>query len=144
VALSGADTIDGTAASLVLNAAGAAVSLVSDGLSNWAIKHQRGKQTLASTDLSDTTAPTSWTPTDQSGAALTFTSVSANTTKIGNIVYAYGTLTYPVTASGACAKISLRWRCRTKPMRKCRARGQLPGSQTLDYPAPRHQRGTDH
>jgi hypothetical protein len=43
VALSGADTINGAAASLVLNIAGSAVALVSDGLSNWAIKAQLGK-----------------------------------------------------------------------------------------------------
>lgn len=52
-------------------------------------------------------APTSWTPTDQSGAALTFTSVSAMYQQVGNIVYAYGTLTYPSTADGTSAKISL-------------------------------------
>ena len=42
-----------------------------------------------------------WTPTDNSGASLTFTSVSAGYTKIGNIVFAYFTLTMPSTVSGA-------------------------------------------
>lgn len=59
------------------------------------------------TYLSDVTAPTSWTPTDQSGASLSFTSVSANYTKIGNMVYAYGTLTFPSTVSAAAVTISL-------------------------------------
>lgn len=55
----------------------------------------------ASTDLSDTVAPTSWTPTDQSGASLTFTSVTALYTKIDKRVAAQFTLTYPSTANGA-------------------------------------------
>jgi hypothetical protein len=53
------------------------------------------------------TPPTSWTPTDQSGASLSFTAVSAQYTQIGNMVFAYGTLTYPTTADGSAAKISL-------------------------------------
>lgn len=48
-----------------------------------------------------------WTPTDQSGAALTFTSVSTSYTQIGNMVFAYGRLTYPATVDGSTAKISL-------------------------------------
>jgi len=51
--------------------------------------------------------PTPWSPTDQSGASLTFTGVSCQYTQIGNMVYAYGTLTYPSTASSANAIISL-------------------------------------
>ncbi len=54
-----------------------------------------------------TVAPTTWTPTDQSGASLSFTSVSAQYVQIGNLVFAYGTLTYPSTADGTAAKISL-------------------------------------
>ena len=54
-----------------------------------------------------TVAPTSWTPTDQSGASLTFTAVSAQYCQYGNIVIVYGTLTYPTTADGSSAKISL-------------------------------------
>lgn len=53
------------------------------------------------------TACTSWTPTDQSGAALTFTAVNAQYCQYGNIVFAYGTLTYPSTADGSVGKISL-------------------------------------
>lgn len=61
----------------------------------------------ASIDLSDSTAPTSWTPTDQSGAGLTFTGVNAAYCKIGNVIFAYGTLTYPSTADTHNATISL-------------------------------------
>lgn len=51
------------------------------------------------------TAPASWTPIDSSGAGLTFTGVSANWVQIGNMVHAYGALTYPSTANGANATI---------------------------------------
>lgn len=53
------------------------------------------------------TGCTSWTPTDQSGASLSFTAVSAQYCQYGNIVIVYGTLTYPTTADGSSAKISL-------------------------------------
>ncbi len=61
----------------------------------------------ASTDLSDTTAPTTYSPTDLSGASLTFTGVSVRYSKIGNLVSVYGTLTYPATADATDAQISL-------------------------------------
>ena len=61
----------------------------------------------ASTDLSDVIAPTTWTPTDQSGASLSFSTVNAKYTKINNIITYYGTLTYPVTANGSNAIISM-------------------------------------
>lgn len=41
-----------------------------------------------------------WTPIDSSGAALTFTAVSAGYTQIGNMVFAYSNFTYPTTADG--------------------------------------------
>lgn len=47
-----------------------------------------------------------WTPTDASGASLTFTGVSASYTQIGNMVFAYASLTYPSTANGSNALIS--------------------------------------
>lgn len=46
-----------------------------------------------------------WTPADNSGATLAFASVSTAYTKIGNMVYAYGRLTFPVTGSVANALI---------------------------------------
>lgn len=54
-----------------------------------------------------TIPPTTWTATDQSGAALAFTAVSLQYSQYGNMVSAYGTLTYPATADGSNAKISL-------------------------------------
>lgn len=51
-------------------------------------------------------APTAWTPTDGSGAGLTFAGVSANYSRIGNMVFAYAQLTYPSTANGATAMLS--------------------------------------
>lgn len=47
-----------------------------------------------------------WTPADNSGAGLSFTSVNGKYTRIGNIVIATCSFSYPVTASGANASIS--------------------------------------
>jgi hypothetical protein len=50
-------------------------------------------------------APALWVPSDQSGAGLTFSGVSVNYTRHDNMIFAYGRVTYPVTANGANAKI---------------------------------------
>lgn len=50
-------------------------------------------------------APTPWTPTDASGASLTFTGVSAEFCVVGNIVLTSAKLTYPSTTSGVAAII---------------------------------------
>jgi hypothetical protein len=47
----------------------------------------------------------SWTPIDSSGAGLSFSGVNAKYTKIGNMVHAYGTLTFPTTANATAALI---------------------------------------
>lgn len=47
----------------------------------------------------------SWTPIDSSGAGLTFTSVSSGYTKLGNMVFAYASLTYPTTVDATSAVI---------------------------------------
>lgn len=60
----------------------------------------------ATTGLSDTTTDTVWTPTDGSGAGLTFSSVTARYTKIGKIGLMFFKLTYPATANGSAAQIS--------------------------------------
>lgn len=65
-----------------------------------------GVSQAATTDLSDTTTDTAWTPADNSGAGLTFTSVTARYTKIGKLVTVFFNLTYPSTASGFTAAIS--------------------------------------
>lgn len=51
-------------------------------------------------------APASWTPADGSGAGLTFTSVNTNYTRIGNMIFAYGRLSYPSTADPSTAQIT--------------------------------------
>lgn len=51
-------------------------------------------------------AATSWTPTDGSGAGLSFSGVHANYVRMGNIVFAYFSVTYPATADGSAAIIS--------------------------------------
>jgi hypothetical protein len=48
-----------------------------------------------------------FTPTDGSGASLSFTSNSGSYTKIGNMVFVRLTVTYPTTASGSQAGIIL-------------------------------------
>lgn len=50
-------------------------------------------------------APAAWTPVDASGASLTFTSVSASYTQLGNMIFASYCLTFPVTADATAAKI---------------------------------------
>jgi hypothetical protein len=47
-----------------------------------------------------------WTPTDGSGAGLTFTNVYANYTKIGRFAFFEFQVTYPSTASGADTRIN--------------------------------------
>jgi len=59
-----------------------------------------GAATLAG-DALTYTAGTAWTPTDASGASLTFTGVSANYVLLGNLVFAYFQLVYPATADGS-------------------------------------------
>jgi hypothetical protein len=46
-----------------------------------------------------------WTPSDQSGAGLTFTSVTGHYQVLGNMVFAYFTLTFPSTANGSNVSI---------------------------------------
>ena len=48
---------------------------------------------------------TTWTPSDQSGAALTFTSVMAIYSKVGNIITAHFRFTFPSTASASTVLI---------------------------------------
>jgi hypothetical protein len=47
-----------------------------------------------------------WTPTDGSGAGLTFTNVYANYTKIGRFAFFEFQVTYPSTVSGADTRIN--------------------------------------
>jgi hypothetical protein len=60
---------------------------------------------MSSPGLTDTNALGAWTPSEQSGASLVFTGVSALYTKIGNMVFAYAQLSYPATADRSAAVI---------------------------------------
>lgn len=46
-----------------------------------------------------------WTPTDASGAGLTFTTSKTLYTRVGNVVTVTGIVTWPATASGATAQV---------------------------------------
>lgn len=48
-----------------------------------------------------------WTPTDQSGAGLVFTTAVGTWVKVKSLVILQFNITYPVTASGLAAKIGL-------------------------------------
>jgi len=61
---------------------------------------------FASTNLSDTTAATTWIPTDISGAGLVFTSVTGNFAKSNKTCTGNFRLTFPTTASGSSVLIS--------------------------------------
>lgn len=52
-------------------------------------------------DLGSTVNQTTWTPSDQSGASLSFSSVSASYTRIGNVMFVQFALTFPSTGSSA-------------------------------------------
>lgn len=89
---------------------------------NWVTKAVSGDATLAATGaltVSKTggvaltgastmtfVAPAAWTPTDNSGAALSFSGVSATYTRLGNIVFADFSLTYPATADASAASLA--------------------------------------
>jgi hypothetical protein len=63
---------------------------------------------VASTDannLDDFANNKSWTPVDVSGAALTLAAAEGRYTKIGDTVFAFGYVQYPVTVDGSNAKI---------------------------------------
>lgn len=61
----------------------------------------------ATTDLSDVTAAGSWTPTDQSGAALSLTNGGSNFSKANRTCVGNFHITYPSTANGSPASVSL-------------------------------------
>lgn len=89
---------------------------------NWLTKTLSGDATLAATGAITVTktngtaltgastmafvAPAAWTPTDNSGAALTFSGVSATYTRHGNIIFAGFSITYPSTADTSPASIA--------------------------------------
>jgi hypothetical protein len=68
------------------------------------VGYYTGASTAALADL--VPAPTSWTPTDGSGAGLSFAAVVCRYTMIGDTVTVWLRLNYPATASGAEATIN--------------------------------------
>lgn len=103
--------ISGTAISAVTGT-GAAVLAVSPSLTGnptaptQAINDNSGN--ISTTGYVDraTGIPAAWTPADGSGATLVFTNVSANYVRVGNLVFAYMYLTYPITVNASVAVIS--------------------------------------
>jgi hypothetical protein len=69
------------------------VELVSNGVDSWDI-------------LTSKTTGGTWTPADNSGASLTFTGAAGHWQKIGNLIFAWFTLTFPSTANGSTVSIS--------------------------------------
>lgn len=66
-----------------------------------AITFRAATKVLIPTPLSGT-----WTPSDGSGAGLTFTTVSGRYIRNGQTMHVWGELTYPSTASGSSAQIA--------------------------------------
>jgi hypothetical protein len=97
----------GTPSSITLtNGTGLPVSTGVGGLGSGVATALAAATNATGGPVTATAACQAWTPTDQSGASLTFTSVSAQYCQYGNLVFAYGTLTYPSTADASVAKIS--------------------------------------
>lgn len=117
----GTDTINGVNAStVVVNHARGWACLVSDGGSKWssvdasdafvgmsgdATATRAGAVTVNKLQGQSVTPGGGWTPSDQSGAGLTFTSVSTEYDQIGNRVFVSAEFTYPTTADGSTNKI---------------------------------------
>jgi len=59
----------------------------------------------AAGDLSDTTAPTAWTPSDASGASLSLTNNGSYYYQIGKQCIVVADVSYPTTSDGSSAKL---------------------------------------
>lgn len=88
-----ADTLDGTANGTLTIAPGGCVQFKTNSSANGVYSE------------SLCVGETAFTPTDASGASLTFTSVNCQYTKVGHLVTCWFQLSYPVTADGSSAKI---------------------------------------
>jgi hypothetical protein len=98
---------------IVFYTAGSSGTPYSWGLPGSASIYQGAGITFPATQSASTDANTlddyeegTWTPTDNSGAGLSFTGVSATYTKVGRLVNCLCELNYPVTASVASANIA--------------------------------------
>ncbi|MGJ0510257.1 MAG: hypothetical protein ACR652_24695 [Methylocystis sp.] len=92
----GSETING-ATTQALSAQWAQAQLYCDG-SQWIAF-------LIGTAAAQPYTPSTWTPTDASGAGLTFTTPAGTYEKIGRLVIARFALTYPATADATAAQI---------------------------------------
>lgn len=81
------------------------------GIVNVATGYRVNNVALASTNLSDTIAATTWTTTDQSGAGLAFTTVTGNYSKSNKTCVGTTKFTFPATADATVAKIALPTGC---------------------------------
>jgi hypothetical protein len=97
--ISGGQINSGTVSGSYMAATNLAAGNVNGGVS--------GVLPIANGGTGQSVVSTSWTPTDQSGASLTFTAVNTQWAQIGNFIFVYGTFTYPSTASSANAIVSL-------------------------------------
>lgn len=57
-------------------------------------------------NVAPTYATGNWVPADNSGAGLTFATLSHNYTQVGRMIFAYAAFTYPVTADASAAGIT--------------------------------------
>lgn len=89
-----------------LVALGVGESVPAAGIINVSSKYEVAGAQISTASLSDTTACTSYSPTDQSGAGLTL-STAVQYCKYGNLVYVYGRIVYPSTSNTSAAAISL-------------------------------------
>lgn len=106
----GVTSITGTANQVVASASTGGVTLSTPQSIGTGSSPTFNGLTLTSLTLGGSTfsfaSNSSWTPTDNSGAALTFSAVSTKYSQNGNMVHAYGTLTYPATADVTAASIA--------------------------------------
>jgi hypothetical protein len=93
----GARDVTVSTGNLVIGTAGKGIDFSAD-----------GQAAGMTSELLDDYEEGTWTPTDGSGAGLTFTDTSNNCfyTKIGNVVTACFNVTYPSTADGSFARIA--------------------------------------
>lgn len=100
----GADTVGLTAGGTQVGSVGLGTTLALQGAtsqSGTGITFPATQSASSNANTLDDYEEGTWTPTDASGAGLTFTDVTATYTKIGRMVFAQFALQYPSTANGS-------------------------------------------
>lgn len=94
---------------MVLSSTGLAVTGLLDlsAATSGQIKFPATQNASADANTLDDYEEGTWTPTDASGAGLSITGTDCKYTKVGRLVTLSGNLAYPVTASGANAKVAV-------------------------------------